>query len=317
LRSATLTKDDLKKLLNTRYLPAAGDSSRTYAPSELYLPNQSFKIFPFAKQLQWPSEPEVTPHSPNGKFLLQLGLQSMPSLTSVLTFLSKEVKDEPTRIKILDFVAERLGPKGVYQNEYSLMGYSHRRGYLILPCIQKDPLAAKPTGAVLHSPVSCYSQVECAVMGFPVIDPGLGKNGRLYGSLFQCSLEPKATQLLHQLNFLVQEAKKVLKSGVAKDDVDRISMCFDTFFKFLSHKSSEFDANAMNALKKESFIPCNVDGRMQWFRPDQVFFRQADGEPDEITERLFQLVEFSPFLAAAGGKYIYALNLIRASCALH
>ena len=40
LRSASLTKKDVNMLRQTQYLPAANDESRTFAPSELFLPGK-------------------------------------------------------------------------------------------------------------------------------------------------------------------------------------------------------------------------------------------------------------------------------------
>ena len=78
LRSATLTNQDVKKLHSTQYLPSENDTSRMFAPSELYLPDKDLRIFPFVKLLQWPSteeNDELTERTLNGKFLVKLGMK--------------------------------------------------------------------------------------------------------------------------------------------------------------------------------------------------------------------------------------------------
>ena len=306
LRSATLTKEDFAKLSQTRYLPADGDDTGSYAPSELFLPNLELRIFPHLKVLKWPSESEISERSENGKFLVNLGMNTMPPLSSVLKFTTESVVDEKTRLKCLDFLADRLGPHGIYRVEYSRMRYSDKKRVRILPCTVKIPLASGPDVQELHSPVTCFSDEGCGVMGFPVLDPTLGDKRKLYGNLFQCEWEPEPEMLLRQLMSIVGKAKASLRSAKV-DQVetlsDEVEKCFALVFKYLSHRSSDFSYSSLSSLKRESFIPCRgEDKRVEWFRADQVFFRGSKGEEDSITEELFNVVEFSPFLATAGVK---------------
>jgi len=296
LRSATLTIEDLAKLSGTQYLPAENDT-RTYAPSELYLPNLDLRKFPFVKTLQWPSESDVSERSESGKFLVKLGMKTLPPLVAILTYLS-EVKDDTERSKGLDFLCDRLGPHGVYHEEYSRMRPSQKKKFRIVPCVTKEPFDESKESSVLFAPISCYSEEICCVMGFPVIDPKLGNSGKLYGSLLQCAPEPEANELIHQLSYLVKAA-----TSTESVTSQSINAKFAGIFKYLSHRSSEFGPSVLDALKRESFIPCYVEGTLKWYRPDQVFFRRTDGATDAVTEELFHLVDFSPFLAASGGEF--------------
>ena len=54
----------------------------------------------------------------------------------------------------------------------------------------------------------------------------------------------------------------------------------------------------MDGLKRESFIPCLIEGNIVWYRTDEVFFKRTD-RGESVTEDLFHKVDFSPFLAAA------------------
>lgn len=305
LRSATLTKADLQKLSRSQYLPAENDNSRTYAPSELYLPNEDLRIFPFVKMLLWPSEGELSDRSENGRFLVKLGMRIKPPLAQILAYITDDIKDDDSRLKCLDFVAERLGARGIYHDEYASMNFAMRRQFRIIPSIARDPLVKGRTNSELRSPVASYSDQDCAVMGFPVVDPALGERAKLFGAAFQCPKEPDSHLLLKLLLNLTTKAKELQKSAAAadKDEVSmQIESAFKEIFKYLSQRSADFSMSAVSSLKRESFIPCRVDGAIEWFQPDQVFFRRSDGGSDKLTEELFHVVEFSPFLSAVGGK---------------
>lgn len=309
LRAATLTREDIAKLSGTQYLPAANDKARTFAPSELYLPNLDLRKFPFIKTLHWPSESEVSERSESGKFLVKLGMKTLPPLAQILTYLSEEVKDDTERKSVLDFLCDRLGPHGVYHNEYSRMRRSQLTKFRMIPCVTKEPFDDVKDGSKsLASPVACFSEESCGVMGFPVIDPKLGDSGKLYGSLLQCAPEPESNALIHQLSYLVAGAKSTQKKEASLDSIESILIAFSGIFKYLSHRSSEFSKSVLDALKRDRFIPCKVKSTLEWYRPDQVFFRRSDGATDPLTEELFHVIDFSPFLAATGGEYLCCLK---------
>lgn len=91
-----------------------------------------------------------------------------------------------------------------------------------------------------------------------------------------------------------------MQQKAKKDPTKHIVDAFSAIFKYLSHRAPEIDELALERLKSESFIPCVVGGAIQWFRPDRVFFRSTDPNADAVTEELFHVIDFSPFLAAAG-----------------
>jgi hypothetical protein len=315
LRSATLTNVDIAKLSRSQYLPAEKDDSRNYAPPELYLPNGALRIFPFVKMLLWPSESDLSERSLNGTFLVsKLGMKTKPPLVEILSYIAKEVKDESLRLQCLDFLADRLGPHGIYNGEYSQMNTNTRRRFRILPCSTIDLLEKDGNLLDTRSPASCYAFAGCAIMGFPVVDPSLKERSKLYGSLFQCPHQPRANDLLDQLLLLVEKGKRIQRArakegGNAVDVSDRIECAFTAIFDYLSHRASDFGFSALNTLKRESFIPCKVGDQIEWLGPDQVFFKRSKGGNDELTQDLFRVVEFSPFLAAAGGESSQSFSL--------
>jgi hypothetical protein len=304
LRSATLTNQDLKKLKSTQYLPAENDVSRMFAPSELFLPDRDLRVFPFLSLLQWPSEDEVTGGSLNGKFLVELGVKILPPLVPLLKYISDDVQDETMRIKRLEFVSKRLGSGGVYQMEYSRIGSSQKAALKFLPCVVKSPIDDEERKGV-YSCLHCCSEERCAVMGFPVIDPGMGDSAKLFGQLFGCVTEPQPGALLQQLLILVASAKRKLNNDKGDDHravSDRISQVFSDVFNYLSSRSSDITPSSMDQLKFEKFIPCRVDGEIEWYHPKEVFFKNSKENSDSLTESLFHVIDFSPFLAAAGVK---------------
>jgi len=299
LRSATLTNTDIQKLRSTQYLPAENDVSRMFSPDELFLPDATFRIFPFVRIMQWPSEDDITERSSNGKFLVSLGMKPLPELLQVLRYVSDEVTDDSIRLCCLEFVAKRLGNGGSYEVEYSRL--SDKLNLKFLPCKIKSPLSGEEK-RTCYSVLTCCSNDSAGVMGFPTLDFDASKN-KMYGNLFKCAEEPSPTALLEQLQVLVSLAKKILGStATERHSVTfsrHITATFSNIFNYLSSRISEIDACKLN---NEEFIPCLVNDVIKWFRPTMVFFqdKSPDDETGDITQSLFQVVDFSPFLSGAG-----------------
>ena len=137
LVAAELTNQDFLKLRTTRYLPAENDQSKMYAPSELYLKNDELKIFPFVRFLQWPAS-EGMP-SVHRNFLMKLGVRLEPPLSSIMKYLESESANDKDASDIaslgpaLQYVTQRLGPKGPYEREFN-----QYRSMKFLPCIRQN-----------------------------------------------------------------------------------------------------------------------------------------------------------------------------------
>eukprot|EP00934_Nitzschia_sp_Nitz4_P008537 Nitzschia sp. Nitz4//scaffold52_size167869//121498//127378//NITZ4_002288-RA/size167869-snap-gene-0.214-mRNA-1//1//CDS//3329554071//8527//frame0 len=318
LRSATLTNQDLQKLHSTQYLPCENDTSRMFAPSELYLPDKDLRIFPFVRLLQWPSiddNDELTERTLNGKFLVKLGMKALPPLVQILQYVANNIPrdDTTSRTLCLQFVGKRLGSGGAYQTQYSRLSNGQRGALKFLPCVIRVPVEHSHLRG-LYSPVNCYSEARCGVMGFPVLDPDLGDQGRLFGSLFQVSSEPEPRALVQQLLALVKLSRKRWKecSGAKDRQIlcDRMLTSFSEVFAYLSSRTSDFDSSLVSLLSQQFFVPyvrkglvesnCDID----WCRPEDVFFKSENpnGDYASVTETLFRVVAFSPFLALVGVK---------------
>ncbi len=196
-----------------------------------------------------------------------------------------------------------MGSNGVYQRDFArIRSISQLR---FLPCVWKSPLDGSESRE-LHSPVSCYSNAACGVLGFPVLDPKLEAGGKLYGSLFHCASEPGPDILIRQLLHVVASAKSKLQ-GITKPSEQqqvsqKIMLALKDIFNYLSSRSTEIKSTSIASLTTERFIPCMSDGALAWYQPEEVFFQNSHGSGDSLTEQLFRVVEFSPFLAAAGVK---------------
>ena len=94
----------------------------------------------------------------------------MPSLSTVLAYLSGSELNQEQLVAGLDFVCDRLVPHGVYYAQYNAMSFGDKKRYRILPCIVINPITGE-SSSERYSPVTCFSSSNCAVMGFPVIDP--------------------------------------------------------------------------------------------------------------------------------------------------
>lgn len=294
LRTATLSNGDLEKLRESQYLPEAKDKSRTYSPTELHLPNEELKNFPFVKILQWSGA--LLESSLNATFLKKLGCRVDPSLNRVLNYIAKDVKDDKTRLQCLEFVAHRLGPGGAYQNEYG--SFLNMR---FLPAIRKDPLDSSPTRSEMQSPNTCFSDPDCLCLDFAVLDSKVVLGvGRMFGERFRCPLKPKTDMLIHQLTNIVSVAKRKTREDANPIDAIAISNVLEAFpviFRYLSSRTAEMTAKEISTLKEVAFIPCHNGGRVDWFKPDEVYFKNSN---DDVGTLLCKVIEFDPFLAAMG-----------------
>ena len=119
-------------------------------------------------------------------------------------------KEEQNLNKYLDYLVERLGPRGVYYNEYCNLSFSQKKRFRLIPCTVAVPFGQDAPVPEYLSPVSCFSDGSSGVMGVPIIDAKLAPNAKRYGQAFQCETEPDRSLLLHQLVHLVETAKQIV-----------------------------------------------------------------------------------------------------------
>ncbi|CAN8061537.1 unnamed protein product [Agarophyton chilense] len=309
LRKATLTAHDLAKLKQTQYLPEVKDKSKTYAPTELYLPHAELIAFPFVKVLQWPPQEQLHEGSPDWNFLLKLGCRIDPPLKLVLKYMADEKTRKPERLTCLKFVYKRLLPGRPYEKEYKslLSRYSADQSRFLsmkfLPTVRLDPLEGK-TFNELQAPTTCFTDVSCGCMGFPILDAEVdGTNGRIFGSTFQCGEHPSTDALLHRLLNIASISKSKLNSkGNSSTFVQQVLQVFKKIFNYLSTRANEFDKKQLEVFATAALIPLMVEKEIEWFHTRDVYFKSQSPDGEELTAALFHFVDFNPFLATIGVK---------------
>lgn len=301
LRNASLTTEDLQKLRTTQYLPEVNDKTRTYAPCELYLPNPELDAFPFVKVLQWPSPDTLHGRSPDAEFLKKLGCQIDPPLDLLMKYLVTDIADDHVRQRCLDFIYERLGPAGPYARSYTRFLNAK-----FLLATREDIIGPKQVQKELQSPNGCYSNTSCRCMGFAILDTSQSKRyGHRYAEVFRCAANPSTDRLVSQLLTLAATAKRTLMDAKKSSNTTfnaRIFEAFSNIFKYMSSRSMDLDKRATDALSKASFIPCEEDGSITWYRPNQIYFESNNRNTSGVASYLFPATKFSPFLAAVGVK---------------
>lgn len=300
LRNASLTREDFEKLRNTQYLPEVKDKTRTYAPAELYLPNQELHVLPFVSILQWPSTDPLHERSADALFLMKLGCRHDPPLELIISYMDG-LKDNTSRQQCLDFIYKRLLSAGPYASSY--VQFMNTK---FLPTVRIDPLNKVTEQKELLSPNECFSNQECKSMGFPVLDTSLSQKhgrGRTYADVFRCAHDPHPDLLASKLVSISEIAKKALaQRNIPSNNGynQQVMTSFDAIFMYMSSRSSELSKEALRKLGTYAFIPYDNGGVIEWYRPNQIYFENGKRGPTDIVNNLFQVIPFSPFLAGAG-----------------
>jgi len=317
LLEADLSPGDLLKLRSTQYLPAEGDETHVYAPSELYLKNDKLKIFPFVRFLQWPTS-EGMPNSQR-EFLMKLGVRVDVPLSSVMGFMEGECKkkegdrDEKVYGSALDYLTQQLGPHGLYEKDFS-----RYKSVKFLPCIRQN----LETGDVIkemQSPAACYYNPSSIVMGFSTLDPQL--DTLHIATRTKCSKDPSCHILIKRLIQLVDISKAKVdhfeKAGGSDDNErqklkEKILTLFEAVFSYLASRTSDFVKRDLAVLTKMAFIPSESRGQVIFYHPSQIFFKKESSSPtqesskdddgDSLTETLFQQIQYNAFLSLVGVK---------------
>jgi len=315
LLEADLSPSDLVKLRSTQYLPAEGDESHVYAPSELYLKDAKLETFPFVKFLQWPTSEGMS--KKHRDFLIKLGVRVDVPLASVMNFLDGECKkdegarDDKVYSAALQYLTQRLGPQGLYEREFS-----RYRTMKFLPCIRQN----LETGDVIkemQSPTACYYNPSALVMGFSTLDPQLETVH--IATRTKCSKDPSTSILIKRLIQLVDISKAKIdhfEKNVGNNDEERKKLreklltLFEAVFLYMASRTSDFEKRDVTLLSKKAFIPCVSRNQVVFYLPSQVFFKKESSstegtlsdDHDALTETLFQQIKYNAFLSLVGVK---------------
>ncbi|XXG99823.1 Mediator of RNA polymerase II transcription subunit 6 [Hypoxylon texense] len=169
---ADIPNDDLRKLKESRICPAeAGPpgleatkpSSQLYKVSELYEPKGPLRPLGL-KIIQWPGG-NLRPSTPEGKFLLALGLRPYPSAPELVDMMSSS--DQTLRANAMSY----------------FISYHHSNGYAEFDVGSSSkaflPLQGNPRQLV--PPSRCFTNEAAAVLGFNILKRELHPHAPKFG----------------------------------------------------------------------------------------------------------------------------------------
>ncbi|CAE6384073.1 unnamed protein product [Rhizoctonia solani] len=216
-----------------------------------------------------------------GKFMVELGLKRYPPLETILTLAG--AADIDKRAMALKYFMENHSAR---YTSYQAETYKH---LAFVPAIKPDGTS------FLANPTAVYSNTECAVMGFNVVDSSLDKEAIVR---LQVASNPPTRALLTTL----------LGSPPRDQALSR------KYYEYLASRIADFTPAELDRMADTAFIPAakttvtpsgNVTATQQMFKPTQVYFGSA-GSRDSIHSTLFTFVDFGPkaatFLKAVGVK---------------
>ncbi|KAH7337817.1 hypothetical protein B0J17DRAFT_664321 [Rhizoctonia solani] len=280
----TLSSLELDKLKQTAAFMREGEQGegkpKRYLARDLYEPNDTLRnlglpILFWSPDVKWRSGSEEV------KFMFELGLKRYPPLETILSLAGAADKDK--RAAALKYFMDN------HSTRYTSYQAEAFKNLAFVP-------AVKPDGtSFLASPMTVYSNAECAVMGFNVVDPNLDKEAIVK---LQVATNPPIRALLTTL----------LGAPPRDQALSR------KYYEYLASRIADFTPSELDRMADTTFIPAakttvasngNVTATQQIFKPTQVYFGSAASR-DSIHSTLFTFVDFGPkaatFLRAVGVK---------------
>ncbi|KAF8752076.1 hypothetical protein RHS01_07718 [Rhizoctonia solani] len=207
------------------------------------------------------------------KFMFELGLKRFPPLETILTLAGATEIDK--RTAALKYFMDNHSTR---YTSYQAHIFKHLS---FVPAIKPDGTS------FLSNPAAVYSNPECAVMGFNVVDPTLDKEAVVK---LQVASNPP-TELCSRPYLGPLPATKLCHVNTTNFTPAELDRMADTAF--------------IPAAKTTVAPNGNVTATQQMFKPTQVYFGST-GSRDSIHSTLFTFVDFGPkaatFLRAVGVK---------------
>ncbi|KAI8605357.1 hypothetical protein EDD21DRAFT_363843 [Dissophora ornata] len=251
-------KEDFEKE-KTATLPPKTDDPTTESPAIPTPPALPIKRYP-ANTLYVPTEDHVALGLPviewkgrwrstsdEAKLLLELGLLTHPAMDVVLG-LAASSNEKALQAKALLYFLEQF--KAQYASQYNPSKIS----VTFLPT----------TTGTLETPLGCYTNPSCSVMGFPVLREDL----RVHAATLRIRENPDAAKLLERLRQSPPTTK------------DKARQVFETLSKF----QGEFQHHHWSSLRTLKFIPLDDTGKAL-VEPQSCYFNKKDSafHPDLLT----------------------------------
>ncbi|KAF8688692.1 hypothetical protein RHS03_09437, partial [Rhizoctonia solani] len=278
---SSLETDRLKQTSAFMREGGDGDGKPTrYLARDLYEPIDTLRdlglpILFWSPTVKWKSGSE------EAKFMFELGLKRFPPLETILTLAGATEIDK--RTAALKYFMDNHSTR---YTSYQAHTFKHLS---FVPAIKPDGTS------FLSNPAAVYSNPECAVMGFNVVDPTLDKEAVVK---LQVASNPPTRALLTTL----------LGTPLRDQALSR------KYYEYLASRIADFTPAELDRMADTAFIPAakttvapngNVTATQQMFKPTQVYFGST-GSRDSIHSTLFTFVDFGPkaatFLRAVGVK---------------
>jgi len=220
--------EDLKRLKATPICPAeAGPkgmeatqgSARLYRVSEIFEPKDALRNLGLPI-LQWPGPPgSYRPGSLEGRFLTLLGIRAFPSVPELIDMMASE--DATSREKSMIYFISNHHINGYAAFEVG----SSTKSFLPLQGDDKR----------LVSPAECFTNHECAVLGFSILRRELHNHANKFG----VAMDPPMTECVNRL--------------VAKPPQSRREAI--TLFGYFASRLGELGQNAVAKIADARIVP--------------------------------------------------------------
>ncbi|KAG8883551.1 hypothetical protein FRB97_006398 [Tulasnella sp. 331] len=302
----TLTPVEMTKLQHTAAFPRESpeDSSKHIdrrKPSALYEPTDALRDLGLPI-LDWGTQHKWRPASEEGaeksclllldtkidsfldpaKFLRELGLQSFPSLATVLALAAGP--DLDLRRKALTYLLENFTAR--YAATYHVSDYMN---LAYIPSLRSDGTAfLAKHGEVFLNP-------ECALLGFSLVEPSLRADAL---SKLQVAKDPPTNLIMPVL----------AKSAPQNESLAQ------QWFEYLTGRIADFTGEQFAQLREMAIVPASsaavgaapASRKATMYKPGECFFRNERNSSTVVHSNLFTFIDFggkaNVFLRACGVK---------------
>ncbi|RUS32742.1 hypothetical protein BC938DRAFT_474458 [Jimgerdemannia flammicorona] len=202
-----------------RDLPGGGQKPHImrYRAADLYVPSDILRGLGLSA-IEWPAG-KWRGQSDEAKYLLSLGLRSHPPLDTLLA-LAAHTSDKQLRAKAITYFIEHF--KQAYESSYDG---------------SKVSVAFLPTtdGKTLTTPMDCFTNSACAILGFNILHPELKPNANKFG----VAENPPRQKLMQRL--LANPPRDHEKAKA--------------IFEYLASRQGDFSTPDWNNLRIQKFLP--------------------------------------------------------------
>lgn len=231
---------DFNKLLESPICPAeAGPAGKewTVPSTKLYRANQLFEPSDAVRELkfpvmQWPGPPgSFRRNSPEGAFLISLGLRRTPSVLELLTKMASSDRD--LREKARAYYIANHQTNGYAS--YSISSADHA----ILP-VERARGSEKQQEEQLVKPSACFINSQAAILGFAIL---------------RADLQPHANKFGVAQNPPMDECVKRLVLNPPRNHQDAV-----TVFEYFSSRLTDVHGESLRRLQQAKIVPVSRQG---------------------------------------------------------